>query len=80
LVGSKGRDRLRGGAGRDQLRARDGERDIVSGGPGKDRAAVDAIDVVRKLEKASGKKASKGKGRPRLPGALREIMAHRSTH
>jgi len=48
VLGGHGRDRLRGGRGADVIRARDGERDIVRCGRGReDRATVDALDRVR---------------------------------
>lgn len=47
LVGGAGRDALAGDAGPDELQARDGRRDTVDGGTGRDRALVDALDVVR---------------------------------
>jgi hypothetical protein len=50
-VGLGGVDRLRGGAGNDVLDARDGNRDLVDGGPGKDVALVDAKDVVKRVER-----------------------------
>lgn len=51
LRGDAGSDSLRGGAGNDVLNARDGMRDVVDGGAGKDVAAVDALDVVRRVER-----------------------------
>ena len=51
LYGGKGRDTLRGGPGNDRLYARDGQRDIVDGGPGFDEAWVDRFDVVRNVER-----------------------------
>lgn len=51
LDGGRGRDRLDGGAGKDRLDARDNARDIVICGPGRDRASVDAVDVVRGCER-----------------------------
>jgi Ca2+-binding RTX toxin-like protein len=50
LVGGPGRDTLMGGPGNDRLFARDGERDIVDCGTGKDVAVVDKKDVVRHCE------------------------------
>jgi hypothetical protein len=48
LKGHGGRDRLLGGPGDDLILARDGQRDIVSCGPGdEDVAVVDATDRVR---------------------------------
>jgi Tol biopolymer transport system component len=49
--GRGGRDVLQGGAGNDVLRARDGQRDIVECGPGRDVAIVDRRDVVRACER-----------------------------
>lgn len=51
LDGGPSSDRLFGGAGDDNLFARDGVADIVSGGPGRDRADVDVgLDVVSGVE------------------------------
>ena len=50
LDGGPGLDRLFGGPGRDTLQARDGQRDLVDCGPGKDVAVVDRRDVVRGCE------------------------------
>lgn len=59
LIGGSGADRLEGGGARDVLRsgadsdvvlARDGIRDRVHGGPGRDRARVDRRDVVAAIE------------------------------
>ena len=46
LDGGSGRDVLNGGAGNDTLRARDGQRDLVRCGSGRDLAVVDRRDVV----------------------------------
>jgi Ca2+-binding RTX toxin-like protein len=46
LVGGPGRDRMYGGTGNDRLLARDGTRDYVDCGPGRDVAVVDLIDAV----------------------------------
>lgn len=51
--GGTGRDRLFGRSGADRIDARDGQRDVVLCGSGFDRAAVDAIDVVRGCERTS---------------------------
>jgi hypothetical protein len=60
IVGTPKRDRLRGtrradvicgGAGNDVLLARDGVRDRIDGGPGRDRAVVDRIDRVTSVER-----------------------------
>jgi hypothetical protein len=51
LTGGAGGDRLDGGAGADLLEARDGRRDVVIGGPGRDRARVDrGLDRVVGVE------------------------------
>jgi Domain of unknown function DUF11/RTX calcium-binding nonapeptide repeat (4 copies) len=51
LVGGPGRDRLYGGPGSDTLRARDGVRDVVDCGPGRDTATVDRIDRLSGCER-----------------------------
>jgi outer membrane protein assembly factor BamB len=50
LRGGDGFDDLNGGAGRDRLQARDGEPDVVRCGGARDRAIVDAGDVVKGCE------------------------------
>ena len=45
-----GRDRLYGGPGRDFIDSFDGRRDVVEGGPGRDRGITDRHDRVRSLE------------------------------
>jgi len=50
LDGGPGADRLFGGPGNDTLRARDGRRDLVDCGPGRDTAVVDRIDRVSGCE------------------------------
>jgi Ca2+-binding RTX toxin-like protein len=50
LLGGIGRDRLLGGVGNDVIFARDGRRDIVDGGPGRDRATLDrSLDVASRV-------------------------------
>jgi Ca2+-binding RTX toxin-like protein len=51
LYGGNGADVIRGGAGNDRLYARDGRRDVVTGGTGFDEAWVDQLDVVRSVER-----------------------------
>ncbi len=46
LVGGSGRDRLVGGAGNDRLETRDGERDAVDCGPGRDTVVGDRLDAT----------------------------------
>jgi hypothetical protein len=53
LTGGPGRDRLAGGAGADRLYARDGARDVVRCGSGRDRAVVDRQDDVQGCETVS---------------------------
>lgn len=48
LVGGKGRDVLLGAAGKDTIRSRDGVRDIVKCGAGKDRVIADRKDRIAK--------------------------------
>jgi Ca2+-binding RTX toxin-like protein len=50
LSGGGGTDRLAGGSGRDFLLARDGRRDRVDCGAGRDRARTDAKDRVLACE------------------------------
>jgi len=51
LAGGTGRDDLYGQRGNDRFTARDGARDVVSGGPGFDQAWVDQLDVVKNVER-----------------------------
>jgi Ca2+-binding RTX toxin-like protein len=53
LTGGPGQDRLQGTQGPDRLRAKDGQRDSVNGGAGKDRARVDPRDRVRDVEQVA---------------------------
>jgi Ca2+-binding RTX toxin-like protein len=46
LIGGPGRDTLFGRSGNDVLSVRDGQRDRVSCGPGRDRVIADRIDIV----------------------------------
>ena len=50
LDGGAGLDRLYGGSGNDILKARDGQRDVVDCGPGRDRAYIDRRDRVSGCE------------------------------
>ena len=50
LNGGQGRDSLQGGGGADLLIARDGRKDVVNGGPGRNRARIDRkLDQVRAI-------------------------------
>jgi hypothetical protein len=51
LSGGSGKDRLDGGGGRDRIFARDGKRDVVRCGAGKDVATVDRHDRVSGCER-----------------------------
>jgi Ca2+-binding RTX toxin-like protein len=51
LIAGPGRNVLRGSLGNDVLSARNRQRDVVDCGPGRDRARVDRIDVVRGCER-----------------------------
>ena len=51
LVGGAGDDWLFGAFGTDRIYARDGESDVVNGGPGVDRAWVDPVDQVSEIER-----------------------------
>jgi RTX calcium-binding nonapeptide repeat (4 copies) len=51
LVGGAGRDAVYGNSGNDTLLTRDGARDTVNGGRGRDRARWDARDVRRSIER-----------------------------
>jgi hypothetical protein len=65
LVGGSGSDRITGAGGRDVLRGRGGAdsifaadctKDLVDGGPGRDRAVVDRRDHVRGVERRKRKR------------------------
>ena len=51
LIGGRGRDRIYGEDGRDYINARDGQRDYVDGGDGRDTARVDRKDIVIGVER-----------------------------
>ena len=48
--GGPGTDSVKGGAGNDIIFARDGRRDVIDCGPGRDIATVDPIDRTRHCE------------------------------
>ena len=50
LIGTRGRDRYQGEEGDDLINARNGVREVVSCGPGDDRAIVDRRDKTRDCE------------------------------
>jgi len=51
IVGGPGADKMFGGTGNDRLEARDGTKDLVDCGPGRDTAIVDNIDAITSCEK-----------------------------
>ena len=57
LVGGSGADSLVAGAGDDRVLARDGYRDLIRCGPGRDRATVDAADRTRGCERVNRRRA-----------------------
>jgi hypothetical protein len=50
LIGGSGADRLLGGGNNDIIFARDGHRDWVNGGPGRDLVVRDRVDVLLAIE------------------------------
>jgi Ca2+-binding RTX toxin-like protein len=56
LLGGKDGDVLKAGADNDNISARDGERDLVDGGPGKrNRARTDGKDKVKRVQRLMGR-------------------------
>ena len=53
ISGGPGKDVISGGPGNDAIHARDGHRDVVDCGPGRDVAFVDPVDVVRGCERVA---------------------------
>jgi Ca2+-binding RTX toxin-like protein len=51
LIGGRGKNLLMGGAGNDSFTVRDGKRDRVDCGPGKDSVTADKRDVLRHCER-----------------------------
>ena len=51
ISGGPGNDFISGGPGNDTIHARDGHRDVVDCGPGRDVAFVDPVDLVRGCER-----------------------------
>jgi uncharacterized repeat protein (TIGR01451 family) len=50
ISGDAGKDTLVGGLGNDRIAARDGRRDLLSGGPGSDSASADRVDHASSIE------------------------------
>ena len=64
ISGSTGADRIAGGGGNDRINARDGRRDRVNCGTGRDRVVADTIDrVSRNCELVSRSRASSSAAR-----------------
>ena len=57
-------DVLIGGRGNDTIKARDGKKDIIRGGPGYDKAYVDKVDKVKGVEKEIVPGSGGGTGGP----------------
>jgi CSLREA domain-containing protein len=57
LSGGSGRNAYRGGAGRDTILARNGEKESVDCGAGKDRATVDRADALKGCETVKSPRA-----------------------
>src|SRR5262249_45009449 len=54
LIGGGGKNVLLGGSGNDLLEAKNGQADVVNGGPGRDQAVVDkGLDKVASVEKVT---------------------------
>jgi hypothetical protein len=51
ISGGPGNDTISGGPGNDTIHARDGHRDVIDCGPGRDVAFVDPVDLVRGCER-----------------------------
>jgi Ca2+-binding RTX toxin-like protein len=50
MSGGLGRDTVRGDAGNDKINVRDGQRDVVNCGSGRDSVTADKVDVLRNCE------------------------------
>jgi Ca2+-binding RTX toxin-like protein len=48
--GGSGNDRINGGSGNDRINVRDGRRDVVNCGSGRDDVLADKVDVLRGCE------------------------------
>jgi hypothetical protein len=73
ITGGAGADKIYGGPGSDTIYADDGERDIIDCGPGRDRAVVDSVDVVKNCEvttiAGNSTGGTTGGGSPGSPGS-----------
>ncbi len=74
IVGGPGKDKMYGGTGDDRLEARDGQRDVVDCGPGKDTAIVDTIDQVTSCETVERPGKCEGcRSNPIRPGLSHDV-------
>jgi Ca2+-binding RTX toxin-like protein len=55
IDGGSGRDRIDAGSGPDRIDVRDGSRDVVRCGPGRDSVSTDRRDVTRGCERINGR-------------------------
>jgi Ca2+-binding RTX toxin-like protein len=58
-----GRNRVTGGAGNDTIDTRNGNRDRVDCGPGRDTVSADRVDVLRRCEVVRGVRPARGSSR-----------------
>jgi hypothetical protein len=70
LVGGAGRDLARGGRGNDRIRMRDGERDRITCGRGRDRAVLDSADKILDARPADPDGSCERVTRPPKPDAF----------
>jgi Calcineurin-like phosphoesterase/RTX calcium-binding nonapeptide repeat (4 copies) len=70
LVGGAGRDTARGGRGNDRIRMRDGERDRLTCGRGRDRAVLDSADRILDARAANPDGSCERVIRPPKPDAF----------
>ena len=70
LVGGAGRDVARGGRGNDRIRMRDGERDRVTCGRGRDRAVLDSDDKILDARPTNPNGRCERVSRPSAPDAF----------
>ncbi|MEK6276799.1 MAG: CocE/NonD family hydrolase [Actinomycetota bacterium] len=77
MAGLGGRDTIRGGAGADRIFSRDGRRDIVRCGKGRDAVAVDGLDAVYGCEAVSFVRATDPAQRSSGGGELGRFFGRR---
>ena len=74
ITGGAGADKIYGGPGSDTIYADDGERDVIDCGPGRDRAVVDAVDVVKHCEVTTVAGSSSGGSSPTALALARRVQ------